>query len=294
MKPATHKTLEQYIQTGLDSILRDMQNIGTTAKKSYLDKFKIKLKTKSIKSALRPVKATSKFRTFDCAVNDKPSYGPTGATAMSSQLGDVGVSDGGWGVGEFGATAFGEAINRTAKKIYKYLKRLRNEGKEKAILDTIAQGYKEVFHNVEMNSRAILMGIQPALIDHMKFDINEFVSTTNNYAGEIVSVFIGPMQGCEPVENIKQWYVDIGIDQDVIDSIIFIEKSDMCNEESALDLPNNQISEEYRDLLSETISSTNNPILIGCADMFLMGSLMELLAEHNIKFQIDQKYIFLI
>jgi hypothetical protein len=39
---------------------------------------------------------------------------------------------------------------------------------------------------------------------------------------------------------------------------------------------------------------TNNPILIGCSDVYFMGELMLQFAEMNKYVQIDKKFIFMI
>jgi hypothetical protein len=299
---STHKTIDEFIQQGLDSLLKSPKENSSKSKETYFDKYKIKLKKKRLKTALRSVSAKSKYRKFFGSTTDPDfAHGPANAQAMdSSPVGDISapVDAGGYGVGEYGVTGFGESINRNAKEFIKFISRMKTENSDPEIIKTIADGYKKVYANIEQNTTAILCGIQPSMIDHMRFDIDDLVFSLNNFGGEIISVYIGEANEMEPESIIKEWYKDIGVEQDVIDNIFFVEKATEEIEETLLDLPFNTTKNELaitsNDDIDMITENTTNPILIGCADLYFLPDFMVSFARQGIKYQMDTKFMFMV
>ena len=99
-EPIERKTIEQFIQIGLDELIRGGKLVGKKPKESYLDKYKIKLKKKRLKTALRSVNVKDKYRKFLGATTKAgKAYGPVSANGMDSGLA---IGSGGGEVGETG------------------------------------------------------------------------------------------------------------------------------------------------------------------------------------------------
>lgn len=297
-----NKTIDEFIQHGLDSLLKSPQEPVNKSKQSYLDKYKIKLKKKRLKTALRSVSAKSKYRRFFGSTTDPDvAHGPANAQAMdSSPGGDTGApaDAGGYGVGEYGVTGFGESINRNAKEFIKFISRMKKENSDPEIIQTIADAYKKIYTNIEKNTTAILCGIQPSMIDHMRFDIEELVFALNNFGGEIISVYIGEANDMEPESVIKEWYKDIGVDKEVIDNIFFVEKATEEIDETLLDLQFKSTKNDLAITSTEDIDmiteNTTNPILIGCVDLYFLPDFMVSFSKQNIRYQLDTKFMFMV
>lgn len=301
-EPIERKTIEQFIQIGLDELIRGGKLVGKKPKESYLDKYKIKLKKKRLKTALRSVNVKDKYRKFLGATTKAgKAYGPVSADGMDSGLAIGGggeVGEAGWGAGGYAVRGFGEAINRNAKVFLQFVDRLKKKNTDPKLLRTVADGYKAIFNNIEDQSSAIVCGFQPSLREYMTFNIKDFVFALNNYSGEIVSIYIGEYNGMEPVSIIKRWYKDIGIDEDVIDRILFIEKATTEMDESMLDLPFKKGTGDMcitsNNDIEILINPMNNPILIGCADLYFLPDLMLNITKQEKKFQIDKNFMFLV
>jgi hypothetical protein len=294
VKPIDLKNIDQFIQEELDKLLKTGKK--PKQKESYLDKYKIKLKKKNLPTALKKTTLKEKF-----GKKKKVAFGPANAGGMDSSLsGDAGVAptDGGFGVGGYAVRGFGEAINKNAKAFINFVNRLKSENTDVNLIKTLTDGYKAIFSNIEDKSSAIICGFQPSLRDYMNFKMEDFVFAINNYSGEIVVVYIGEANKMEPVEIIKKWYKDIGIDEDVINKILFIEKANGEVEESMLDIPFSTgkgdlviTSDEDIDIITEHMT---NPIFIGCSDLFFLPEFMMSIAKQGKKFEIDKNFMFLL
>ena len=300
----SYKTIDEFLSQGLDS-LSTVQVKDKASKKSYYDKFKIKIKPKTIKTALKQTTVKNKYRKFYGNNTDPDSaFGPANAGEMSSIPGETGgtpapgpVADAGFGIDAFGVTAFGEGINRAAGKLFGFINDLKKNGAEPAVLDALVEGYRNIFHTIESESTVILCGIQPSLQEFFKFDIDDFVFALNNYVGDVVSIYVGEHNGMEPIKALREWYADIGVDKEIIDNILFVEKTTPTNEHTEIDIPfgkGNDSTICSVDDLKILTSDINNPILVGCADMYFMPDMMVALSEQHKKFQVDRKFLYLI
>lgn len=319
-----YKNIDKYILGGLNELIQSSETDSIESKSSYFDAFKIKLKPAVIKSALKPIAVTNKYRNYlnqDDSIEGN-TYGPVDAIGMDSGLtGDIGTGAGdtGWGADGYAVHGFGEAINRSSNAFIKFINRLKSKNIDPKLMKVVADGYKSIYNNIEHQSSVILCGFQPSLSDYMTFNMEAFVLALNNYAGEIVSLYVGEINGMEPVSVIKQWYSHIGVDEDVIANILFIEKATEKLDESLLDIPfntpqhnipmtadkdvlgaldltitsHNELYIESDSDIMELIEPMTNPILIGCADLYFLPDLMINLAKQDKKFQIDNNFMFL-
>ena len=294
-----HQTINDFINKSLKNLSKPSPP-ETEIKSSIYDKYKINLKKKKLKTALKKTTIRKKYSRF--FGDGETKYRPVDATGFDSSLSsDVGISDGGgegWGAGDgWGVTAFGEGISQTASLFIDFVRDIKNTESDE-VINTIMDGYKTVFHNVETNSSAILCGIQPSMKEYFNFDMSEFVFAVNNFGGSIVSIVLGESTLHEPIEITKQWYAELGIHQDIIEEITFIEK---CNIEfsdySAIDISvtNNQSNSINSSTdLNELCQDLYNPILIGCTDIFFMGEFMLQFAKLERYVQIDKKFIYIL
>lgn len=295
-----YNTINDYIEKSLKdlSVEYKKKKNKKTNRNNLFDRYKIKLKSRHVVSALRPTTFKKKYKIFD---GSKLAFGPANANGMDSSLsGDIGALDGGWGIGDgWGVTAFGESISYTSSKFIDFIRDLSNTGENNDVLSTITDGYKTIFRNVEAESTAILCGVQPSMLEYMNFDINSFVFALNNFMGTVISLYLGTSSGMESIDDIKEWYLSIGVDQEVIDNIIFIEKHNTEYKEHSIidfDITNTTIDEfsiKTSDDLNRLCSELYNPILIGCGDVYFMGELLHQFALLNKHVQIDKKFIYL-
>lgn len=294
-----YNTIDDYIDKSLKDLSVEYKKKKKNNKpKTFFDKYKIKLKHTHVASALKPTTLKKKYKVFN---GSKLAFGPANANGMDSSLiGDVGVSDGGWGVGDgWGVTAFGEGISYASSKFVDFIRDLSGS-ESNDVLATITDGYKLIFRNIEAESTAILCGMQPSMLDYMTFDINSFVFALNNFMGTVVSIYVGESSGMESVDVIKEWYLSIGIDQEVIDNIIFIEKhNNEYTQHSNIDIKFNDVeidefSIKTTDDLNRLCMELYNPILIGCADIYFMGEILQQFAKIERHTQIDKKFIYLL
>lgn len=294
-----YNTIDDYIEKSLKEISVEYKKRKNLKKpKTYFDKFKIKLKSPNIHSALKPTTLNKKYKVFN---GSKLAFGPANAMGMDSSIvGDVGISDGGWGVGDgWGITAFGEGISYASSKFVDFIRDLSNNGESSNVLSTITDGYKTIFRNIEAESTAILCGIQPSMLEYMNFDINSFVFALNNFMGTVISLYLGTSSGMESIDDIREWYLHIGVDKEVIDNIIFIEKhnTEFINHSiidiNINDVDLNEFSIKTSDNLHGLCEELYNPILIGCADVYFMGELLHQFTGLGKHVQIDKKFIYL-
>jgi hypothetical protein len=245
-------------------------------------------------------------RDFDGSWTEKGvAHGPAsaGGDGMATGVGGAGAAagisvDAGFGVGGFGASAFGEASQRLAKYFSSFVGKLKATGKEKQLLDKIMDGYNDVFDTVAYNTSVIMCGFQPELVDYMDFDVDALVLALNEFSGDIISVYLGDHNNMISKEKLSEWYEYMGVKSEVIDSIIFVEKTNKAidNESSIFDLSNKKGKADTMNQIEDVswVHALHKSILIGCSDPYLMGEMMVALSTHEAKFEVDKRFIYAI
>jgi hypothetical protein len=175
-----------------------------------------------------------KGRKFKGATTKKgQAHGPANATGMGVGAGTamgtspggpavIGPTDGGYGVGGYGLQAYGEALERMAKKFSEFMDSVAEE--DQALIDTISSGYEAVFESVGENAKAIMMAFQPSFRHLINFNIDDLVKEINRYNGELMCLYMGESLGFEDLDVIIDWYKYIGIKESKIEKMIFVEK----------------------------------------------------------------------
>lgn len=288
-----HDKINDLINKSIDELSSNVQK----KTKSFFDKYKIKVKPKLVvDTALKTTTAKEKYKVFDGEIKKR---NPANAMGMDSgHVVDAGIATtgDGWGAGDgWGITAFGEGISRNAANFVRFL---RDTAVNDDVAKTLTDGYKSIFNSIENNSTAILCGIQPSMISYMGFDMNEFVFAMNSFMGDIISIVISEGTNNEPISVIKEWYSEIGVNDNVVNNIVFIEKNNHeYSNHSLIDFSDVNVSHNSISTLNELnefCKRTDNPILIGCTDVYFMGELMMQFADLNKYVQIDKKFIFMI
>lgn len=267
------------------------------------EKYKFTPKKKEIKSNLKAIDPKLKYRTFDGKIHKER---PVNAFGMDSYVGaDVGLGhqgtpsvDAGYGMGTYGVTPYGEALNRAAAKLRSGLKNLKGDVSEdviKAMLD----GYASMFTRLVGNSSLVMHGIQPSMSAHFGFDIEQFIDAFNAYEGTVYSLVLSEASSLEPIREIAKWMVHNGAKKEKVDSVIFIEKISKCrlgDEATTIPHPEGECDSEnvisnYADL-AELMSSLHDPVLVGCIDPYMIGETMLACEMASEKYQVDERYIY--
>jgi hypothetical protein len=253
------------------------------------------------KTALKLVSVKKKYRTFDGALNVNKAYGPVDAMDMGSEVGSAGgsvVDAGGYGVGDYGVSPFGEALNRTSKNIKKAILNSSFDGET---LKNVLDGYSKIFAHFHENSNLILHGMQPSFRDYIGFDMDSFIDGLNNYKGTIYSIVMSEAYDMESVELIAKWMVDIGVDKNVVSKIVFIEKDSKHEfDQSTSVIPYRKRKSKYINKISsledlkDFVNNLHNPILVGNVDIFMIGETSLASSIINKKYQIDTRYCYMI
>jgi len=86
--------------------------------------------------------------------------------------------------------------------------------------------FKEFFllREAHSNTAAIVVDIQPLYHKNCKHIMPKFVKFINNYTGTIICFYNGPDIGGDEEYTVKEYFLDNGIEEEKIDSIIFKEK----------------------------------------------------------------------
>ena len=206
------------------------------------------------------------------------------------------VDVGGFGVGDFGMTAFGEAVNRNMKMTTAFIDELdSNDATKQALKDA----YAYLFTSMIEASNAVMFGIQPSMAECIKFDLNLLVNAINNFEGTLISIYIGDGNDCETEHIIKEWYSHIGISDAAIENIIFIEKNNIpINDNTMLDVTHGDStatnSLDSFEEIEQFVDMLQDPKLFGCADTYMMGEFMYAFEKNEKRFEIDKRYLFLI
>jgi hypothetical protein len=203
--------------------------------------------------------------------------------------------DAGYGIGSYGLQAYGEA----AARIRKFISSMKGKVDSQA-LDKIISGYQMIFNTINTHSRLVLMGFQPSMREHFNFDPKDLAFALNEFTGYVFSIYIGPGYGMEPLDEIISWYRHIGVKEEIIKNIIFIEKcnrqkipdSSMISLERSDKTADNAIT-KYSDL-SDIFGKWDKVLLAGCADPYMLGEVMLSLGESEKSFEIDKRYVFAI
>jgi hypothetical protein len=78
---------------------------------------------------------------------------------------------------------------------------------------------------INESNTLIVVDVQPGHESYITFDINLFCEYLNDHKGNIHYLFNGEDLGYESVDELRDWLVEHGVDEDVVYSIDFIEKS---------------------------------------------------------------------
>lgn len=82
------------------------------------------------------------------------------------------------------------------------------------------------FENVSNSSETIIVvDIQPSYKKYINFDINSFCDFLNNHNGQILYLYNGPDLGYEDENEIFDWLLDNGLNEDKYYNITFFEKN---------------------------------------------------------------------
>jgi hypothetical protein len=232
------------------------------------------------------------------------------ADVIDSSLSDVGISDGGgdvtppidgygWGGSPFGTLGFGESLNNQKSKFIEYINNIYDSNTVDDVdilLSTVVKGYKTLFDTLEQKTTVFLMGMQPSFSKYFKDSIDDFVFAINNFMGDLVCIYIGESNGFESLDDIKDWYLHIGIDENIIENIVFVEKSTPINPSSMIDCEFTGKSGELDDItdIFNLVKDINNAILVGCFDLYFAFDIMLCLSKINKRFEIDKRFSFMV
>jgi len=284
------------ILNGLNELSKSLSLKAPKKDKNYFSKFKVKTKEAKIKTNLKSVKLVDKYARF---LNRKEKYDhPANAYGMDSSLsGDSGGAiAGGFGIDTFGITAFGESINKTKSQYLSFINNIAESEnyKNNDIISTVIAGYKVLFDSMENNTTAIICGIQPSMASSFNFSLSKLVLAINTFTGSIVSLYLGGTEEVESLEDIKDWYASIGISDEVINKMVFVEKSNPISEASSLNYTLTPAPDgiNSHDTLLHFCDLVDSAIIVGCVDSYFIGELMLGYATIQKHVDIDTNFIF--
>lgn len=259
--------------------------------------FKLKDKNLIEKSALTPVEKDGS-RNFKGATTKKgQAHGPANANSMASNVaaGSSASATPGYGNSTYGFVAYGEAITRLEERLGGFVDGINdNDG---SIAHALLEGYSALFDDND-GSKVILLGLQPSFRDYMTFDMSELVDNINNFRGKILNVFIGPESGFEDVDSILDWYSEIGISEDAIGRMTFMEKcasvcgytpieSDMELYSDDFDYGIDYVKVKSLPELKYALSGWGECGITGCSELYMLGEIIYVLKKLGLDYQID-------
>lgn len=229
-------------------------------------------------------------------VGDAYSGAPMSSGLVSASISGSSAGPGGFGLGDFGMVAFGEAVNRNMRAARAFI---QSTGLAADAARVVEDGYRYIFQSVIEGETAVLMGLQPSMADYIRFELDVLVHALNAYSGPIVSVVLSERSGMESMDDIRMWYLHIGIKPEVVSDIIFVEKANEAVSETMIDLSfvdvdNGEYVLDSWSSIGGFVREIQGPKLIGCADTYMMGEFMAAMAEMHIKFEIDKRFIFVL
>jgi hypothetical protein len=314
--------VEQLIKAGVAELIAATKN--QTPKKykkrkrkpkttKSFDMFDIPIKSDDIESNLIPFDPSDKYARFNGGNKDPLSVPlekdyrkrPPSADAMGSALASgggvapapaVGI---GWGVSGWGVSGFGESINSHKSRFIDYVNSLYAVSDVEStdiLLSHVIKGYKTVFDDLESKTTVVTMGMQPSFAKFFNDKIEEYVLAINTFIGEIVCVYIGESNGMETIDDMRDWYIHIGVDSDIVDRIVFIEKSTVKNDASMIDLEFKGKSGQLDNTtdIFNLVNLFNNAILVGCFDLYFAFDLMLALSKAEKRFEVDKRFSFVL
>ena len=297
----TKITIDDHILRGLNELSKSLSLKAQKKDKNYFSKFKLKTKKAKIDTSLKSVKLTKKYARF---LGNKETYErPANAYGMDSSLSGTGDSNGGaiaggFGIDTFGITAFGESINRTKSQYLKFLNNIAesDDYKNNDIISSVVAGYKVLFDSMENNTTAIICGIQPSMADRFNFSLKKLVLAINTFNGNIISLYLSGNDSLESIEEIKEWYASIGISEEALQKILFIEKTNAISDASSLDyvLIQSSTGINSNESLVQFCNEVDSAIIVGCVDSYFIGELMLGYATNKKHVDIDTNFIFTI
>lgn len=244
-----------------------------------------------------------KERKFVGATTKKgEAYGPVQASGTSSAVSGLAS---GYGALAYGLYAYGESIEALKANFSKFVNELPPDNTN--LIPTLMEGYNKIFQNIASVGNVIMLGFQPSFIDNIKFNVDDLVDNLNSFNGNIMSVFLGEESGFEPIEIIVDWYESIGMSEDIISRIIFVEKTNSVFDDvdkitsDVQILSNNEVSgneQEYHYFIADSIDSYSDLLqwdevsLLGCIDPYLLAETMFVLNKKEYSYEIDTNYIY--
>jgi hypothetical protein len=78
--------------------------------------------------------------------------------------------------------------------------------------------------SLNLNKPLIVVDVQPEYEENFTFDLEDIINELNNYEGNIYYFFNGPEMGMVDEEELGDWLLDNGLDEDILYDIVFIEK----------------------------------------------------------------------
>lgn len=87
--------------------------------------------------------------------------------------------------------------------------------------------FKKFFHLLESNSNTALISIdiQPSYLSACKHLMNDYVAFLNRHRGPIIVFWNGEDLGMESLEEMQMFLADWGVDETVLESIVWREKT---------------------------------------------------------------------
>lgn len=295
--------INNHIINGLDELSNSLSIKDLTKPKNYFSKFKIKTKKTKLPTALKTVSLNKKYRKFlgvDTGISDDIDDLSPNAYGMDSALsvGGEGAFTDGFGIDSFGITAFGESINKTKCQYLSFINSLGecDDYANGDVIESVVAGYKVLFDSMEKSTTAVICGIQPSMVSKFTFSIKKLVLAINTFSGNIISLYLGGSSELESLRDIKDWYLSIGISSEILEKMVFIEKSNAIPESSSLDydiIPSQQ-GINSNNSLTQFCDDVDSAIIIGCADIYFIGELMLGYASIEKHVDIDTNFMFTI
>lgn len=261
--------------------------------KDYL--FNMKDKGLIEKSALTPVLKNGSRKFKGATTKKGAAYGPANAAGTSSAISGLG-----YGNSSYGFAAYGEALDILEKKLGGFVGGINDPNG--SIAHALLEGYNELFGD-ERNAKVILLGFQPSFREKMKFDIEELVNNINGFRGRILNVIVGPNSGFEDASTIMEWYTDLGITDDAMQRMSFVEKcSSVCGYdpfESTGEMYNDDFDYGVDYTQIRSLSDMKNALskwgecgITGCAELYMLGEVIYVLKKLNNEYEIDESAIY--
>ena len=269
----------------------------STKKWSWKD-YAFNMKDKGLieKSALTPVLKDGSRKFKGATTKKGEAHGPVNAGGIASAASVAPVATGpGYGNSAYGFAAYGEALDILEKKLGGFVGGINDPSGD--IANALLEGYNELFGD-ESNSKVILLGFQPSFRDCMQFDMDELIENINGFRGKLLNVFVGPKSGFEDIDTIMDWYAELGISEDAMNRMSFLEKSSsVCGYdpfESTGDMYNDNFDYGVDYIKVNSLSDMKNALsewgecgITGCSELYMLGEIIYVLKKLDLDYEID-------